>query len=143
MENNLVVIDTNVFISSLIGLFGYAYKIINDLVLTGEVRICLSPELLKEYEEVSQREKFKKLNPAFPAKAKQLIKSLKAIAVMVEPQERITVISDEPDNRILEVAVAAEAKAIVTGNTNHFNFKEFRGIQIKSPKDFYEEWMKD
>mgnify|MGYP001611285698 CR=1 FL=1 len=143
MENNRVVIDTNVFISSLIGQFGYPYKIFNELVLTGEVRICLSPQLLKEYEEVSQREKFKKLNPDFPTKARQLIKALKAIATMVEPQEVITLIADQPDNRILEAAVAADAKAIVTGNTHHFNFEEFRGIQIKSPKDFYEEWVSE
>lgn len=32
MENNRVVIDTNVFISSIIGQFGYPYKIINELI---------------------------------------------------------------------------------------------------------------
>jgi putative PIN family toxin of toxin-antitoxin system len=142
MENNRVVIDTNVFISSIIGQFGYPYKIINDLVLTGEILICLSPQLLKEYEEVSQRERFAKKYPDFPRKAKQLIMALKAIAVQVEPTETITIISDEPDNRILEVTVAADAATIVTGNTSHFNFSEFRGIQIKSPKEFYEAWEK-
>jgi uncharacterized protein len=140
MVNNRIVIDTNVFISSLIGQFGYPYKIFNELVLTGDIRICLSPQLLKEYEEVSQREKFKRLSADFPKKAKQLIKALKAIALMVDPQEVITVISDEPDNRVLEIAVAADARAIVTGNKQHFIFEEFRGIQIKSPKEFYEEW---
>ncbi|TAK45459.1 MAG: putative toxin-antitoxin system toxin component, PIN family [Saprospiraceae bacterium] len=140
MENNRVVIDTNVFISAIIGQFGYPYKIINELVLTGEILICLSPLLLKEYEEVSGRERFAKKFPGFPERAKKLIKALKEIALTVEPNEVIAVISDEPDNRVLEVAVAANAYAIVTGNTNDFNFEEFRGIKIKSPKDFYEEW---
>ncbi len=140
MENNRIVIDTNVFISAIIGQFGYPYKIFNELVLTGEVRICLSPNLLEEYEEVSQREKFKKLNADFPKKARQLIKALKAIALIAEPQEVLAVIADEPDNRVLEIAVATKAMAIVTGNKHHFNFEEFRGIQIKNPKEFYEEW---
>lgn len=30
------------------------------LILTGEILICLSPQLLQEYEEVSQRERFAK-----------------------------------------------------------------------------------
>ncbi len=142
MENNRVVIDTNVFISSIIGQLGFPYRIINELVLTGEIKICLSPQLLQEYEEVSQRERFAKKYPDFPKKAKQLIKALQAIAIVAEPNEIITVIADEPDNRVLEIAVAADAFAIVTGNTHHFGFEEFRGIQIKSPKDFYEEWEK-
>lgn len=95
---------------------------------------------MKEYEEVSGRERFAKKFPGFPENAKKLILALKDIAVAVEPNEVITVIADEPDNRILEVAVASNAHAIVTGNTNDFDFEEFRGIKIKSPKDFYEEW---
>ena len=141
MENNRVVIDTNVFISAIIGQFGYPYKIINEIVFTGEIVMCLSPQLLKEYEEVSGRERFANKFPGFPERAKKLIKALKNIAIMVEPNEVITIISDEPDNRVLEVAVAANAQAIVTGNTSDFSFEEFRGIKIKSPKDFYEEWV--
>ena len=58
MENNHVVVDTNVFISAVIGQFGYPYKVFDELVLTGEVVICFSAPLLKEYEAVSQRERF-------------------------------------------------------------------------------------
>ena len=143
MENNRVVIDTNVFISAIIGKFGYPYKIINELVLTGEIVICLSPQILKEYEEVSGRERFEKKFPGFSERAKKLIEALKDIAVTVEPNEVITFIADEPDNRILEAAVASGAHAIVTGNTSDFDFEEFRNVKIKSPKDFFEEWMKE
>jgi len=37
MENNRVVIDTNVFISAVIGQFSYPYKIFDELVFTGEM----------------------------------------------------------------------------------------------------------
>ncbi len=139
MENSRVVIDTNVFISAVIGQYSYPYKIFDELVLTGEVIICLSPELLLEYEQVSQREKFKKI-PHFSTRALQLIRAIKDVAIYVEPVERITVIADEPDNRVLEVAVAAKARVIVTGNTNDFVFSEYREIVIQTPKEFYEEF---
>jgi predicted nucleic acid-binding protein len=71
-----------------------------------------------------------------------LIQALKDIAVYVEPTERIDFIADEPDNRVLEVAVAAKARVIVTGNNQDFAFPEFRGIIIQTPKEFYEEFFK-
>ena len=143
MENNKVVIDTNVLISAIIGqTHGYPYKIFDEIVLTGGVTLCVSEQLLKEYEEVSQREKFKKI-PLFSEKAKKLIQSLKEISLFVKPTERITEIADDPDNRVLEVAIAASAFVIVTGNTNHFSFSEFRGIKIQTPKEFYGIFMEN
>jgi predicted nucleic acid-binding protein len=41
----------------------------------------------------------------------------------------------------IELAVEANANYIVSGNTNDFTFKEFRGISILTPKEFYEEWQ--
>ncbi len=142
MGNSRVVMDTNVFISAVIGQFGYPYKIFEELVLTGEVVLCLSPELLLEYESVSQREKFKKI-PHFADRASKLIQAIKEIAFLILPTERIQVIADEPDNRVLEVAVAAQARVIVTGNTRDFSFSSFRNILIQTPKEFYEEFFAD
>ena len=139
MENNRVVIDTNVLISAIIGKYNYPYKIFEEFILTGDFIICLSNELLKEYNEVTQREKFRKIE-GFSTRAIKLIQQIVTIATFVELKEIITVIKDEPDNRLLELAVTAEARAIVTGNIKHFNFAEFRGIKIQTPKEFYEEF---
>lgn len=138
MANNRVVIDTNVFISSILGQYSYPYKIFDELILTGEVKLCLSQEVLKEYEEVACRAKFQKI-PHFSGKAQKLLSAMKEIAIIVKTEESISKIKDDPDNRILELAVAAQAIAIVTGNSRDFTFEEFRGIKIQSPKDFYEE----
>lgn len=141
MRRNYVVIDTNVLIASIIGQSGYPRRIFDELVLTGEVKICLSQAVLKEYEEVTEREKFKKY-PNFVATAHALIATLQKIAVFVEPTETIQVLPDEDDDKFLELAVEAEASYIVTGNTKDFPMKEFRGIQIYTPKEFYEAWTK-
>jgi len=140
MENNRIAIDTNVFISALIGQYSYPYKIFDELVLTGEIILCMSVQLWREYESVSQRDKFQKV-PGFTEKAKKLLVTLKEVAVFVETTTQITLIKDEPDNRLLELAVAAQSSVIVTGNSRDFTFDEYEGVKIQNPKDFYEGFM--
>jgi uncharacterized protein len=137
-----VVIDTNVFISSVIGQVGYSRKIFNEIIFTNEVKICLSKEILAKYEEVAQREKFRKYD-GFHEKAFELITAIKEIAVWFDPKEVIRLLSDVDDNMFLELAVEADAGYLVTGNSQDFNMKQFRGIWVLSPKEFYEKWEAD
>ena len=55
-----------------------------------------------------------------------------------EPEEAVAVIEDDPtDNRILECALAAGAKTIVTGDKKHLlPLGSFRGVSIVGLKDF-------
>jgi len=43
---------------------------------------------------------------------------------------------DEPDNRILECALAAKADVIVTGDQHLLKLKRFPGILVASPREF-------
>ena len=43
---------------------------------------------------------------------------------------------DEPDNRILECALAARADTVVTGDRHLLKLKRFRDILIASPRQF-------
>lgn len=137
MENRKVVIDTNVFISSLIGRYGYSYKIFDEFVFNGEIIPCFSFELLKEYQEVPLRIKFKRYKD-FPKKAKQLSDAIKNFAVIVRPKEKINIIKDKSDNMLLEIGLEAKAGYIITGNTKDFTQSEYYEIKILSPKQFYE-----
>jgi predicted nucleic acid-binding protein len=47
-------------------------------------------------------------------------------------------LADEPDNRILECAVAAEADFIVTGDKHLLSLKHFRNISIVTLSHFLE-----
>jgi uncharacterized protein len=51
-------------------------------------------------------------------------------ATIVEPEATLSVLADEPDNRILECAVAAGASAIVTGDKHLLALKNYEGIGI-------------
>lgn len=51
-------------------------------------------------------------------------------ATLVHPEESLSVVEDEPDNRVLECAAAAGAAAIVTGDRHLLALKSYEGIGI-------------
>ncbi len=142
MKRNLIVIDTNVFISSIIGQLGYSRRIFDELVLTSEVKICLSEEVFEEYLEVANRKRFAKY-PNFNAKANELLDHIRENSLWFQPKERIKILPDEDDDKFIELAVEACASYIITGNTNDFLIKTFREIKIYTPKEFYYEWASE
>lgn len=140
MANNRIVVDTKVFISSIIGQHGFAHKIFEEFILSGAVIICLSEQLLSEYLMVAERQRFRKI-PNFVLKSKELIDALVEIAEFYTPTNKITFISDGADNRVIEIAVKAQPEVIVTGNSNDFIFKEFNGILIQNPREYCENYI--
>lgn len=59
---------------------------------------------------------------------------------MFEPQNKLKIIKDEPDNRLLELAEISDADFIITGNTNDFTMKIHLNTKIVSPKEFWEKY---
>ena len=55
---------------------------------------------------------------------------------LVETTEPVAVLTDEPDNSILECALAAAARVIVTGDRAMLARGEFRDIRIVSPSAY-------
>ncbi len=137
MKNNLAVIDTNILVSSLIGGTGYSRKIFDDLIVTGKIKMCVSTAVFTEYREVLQRERFKKY-PAFAEASAILLDRVKKNSLWFNPQTVIVILDDKDDNKFIELAVEANAAYIVTGNSNDFIIKSYKGILICSPKEFYE-----
>jgi uncharacterized protein len=135
MENR-VVLDTNILVSALIG-NSYPKQIIYKCILDHKIIVCISPQILKEYQEVLNRPKFEKFKD-FKKKALILLDYFEEIAEYYEPTIRLDYISDEADNRFLELALIAKAQYIVTGSFTDFDFSEYKSIKIVSPKYFYE-----
>ena len=135
MENR-VVLDTNILVSALIG-NSYPKQIIFDCILEQKIIVCISPQILKEYEEVLNRPKFDKFKD-FKKKSLILLDYFERIAEYHEPTIILDSITDEADNRFLELALTANAQFIVTGNFTDFNFSEYESIKIVSAKYFYE-----
>jgi putative PIN family toxin of toxin-antitoxin system len=126
------VADSNVYISALN--FGGIAEEVLTLGRAQKVQLFVSPPILIEVEGVLIR-KFR-----WSAKrARQAIAAIKDFAQVIRPKEIITLINeDEPDNRILECAVEANAEVVITGDEHLRQLKTFRGMPIVSPGEFLE-----
>jgi uncharacterized protein len=58
------------------------------------------------------------------------------MSTVVQPRRRVTVLDDEPDNRILECAVEAGADVVVTGDRHLLKLRRFEGASIIRLADF-------
>lgn len=132
-----IILDTNVIISSLIQK-NYPYLIVEHCI-DGNAIICISNTILEEYLEVLGRPKFSK-SPDFKTNADFLIARLSEISETYEPKDRLKIIKDEADNRLLELAQTSKADYIITGNTNDFTMKIFDKTRIVTPKEYWEEF---
>ncbi|HEY6900854.1 MAG TPA: PIN domain-containing protein, partial [Puia sp.] len=70
----------------------------------------------------------------FVAKAEIVLSKLYELSIKYIPSIKLSVIADEPDNRMLELAVTAQADYIVTGNTKDFTFSQYEGVKIVTPE---------
>ena len=57
---------------------------------------------------------------------------LARIGEIIATRQRLTLLKDDPDNRILECALAGRADLIVTGDRELLDLKQFEGIRIVS-----------
>ncbi len=123
-----VVADTNIYISALN--FGGVPERVLALARRGRLDLFISKPILDEIEGVLKR-KFQ-----WPAsRVREAASTIREFAKIVEPRERIAIVrNDEPDNRVLECAVAAKARIIVSGDSHLRDLRSFRGMRILSPR---------
>ncbi|MDP2168416.1 MAG: putative toxin-antitoxin system toxin component, PIN family [Thermodesulfovibrionales bacterium] len=126
------VIDTNVFVSSLINARGIPRRII-DLWKTGEITLCVSKEILEEYIEVIVR-----VFPDDPEPDELLtLFGKRANMIFAASLPKINAVKDDPsDDKFIECAVAAGAGYIISGDIHLRNLKSYSGIKIVSPAEF-------
>jgi hypothetical protein len=126
-----VVIDTNIWISYLLGSL---LQGMDEKILSKEIKVVVSDEMLKEISEVSSRPKFKNI---FTAKRiKELFSLLDSYAIVVSPSQKVNVCRDGKDNFLLEVALEGEADYLVTGDEDLLVLDPFHNTKIVKPKDF-------
>ena len=110
-----VVIDTNVLVSALLTDRGAEASVL-DFVASGQLLWCVSEAVLAEYRLVLNRPKFRHIDPTKIVAALTLARKGRLAIVT----ETITFSPDDPDNRFLECAEAANANFLITGNKRHF-----------------------
>jgi len=125
-----VVFDTNIFISALIFPGSKAEDAVMRII-DGEDALVISHEIIDELLTVLAR-KFGKDAEALS----RVAVNLAGLGVLVRPVERLKVFDDEPDNRILECAVAGDAATIVTGDKAMLMLKKYRDVRIITLAEF-------
>jgi putative PIN family toxin of toxin-antitoxin system len=119
-----VVFDTNIYISALVIPGGNAEKAYVHAI-EGDFELCTSVAILTELA--------RKLDEKFGwerQKIAQLITSISHLATVFQTTPWLKVVSDDPDNRVLECALKAAANFIVTGDKHLLRLKTYEHLEI-------------
>ena len=131
--NNFFVIDTNNLISASLIPTSTSRKALEKAITLGKVAIA--PNTLDELLDVIFR---KKLDKYFADNNERLVivNILEANAVLFTPEISIDECKDKKDNKFLELAIAAQASCIITGDDDLLVLHPFRNIPILNAVDF-------
>jgi putative PIN family toxin of toxin-antitoxin system len=128
-----IVLDTNVLVSGVLQPFGPSGQILR-LVVSGELALCHDPRILAEYQEVLLREKFR----FDPERVDALLEQIRAGGIPVAARPLPSRLPDPDDEPFLEIALAAGARCLVTGNLKHYPSRGRHGVDVLSPRAFIE-----
>lgn len=126
-----VVLDTNVLVSGLLSPFGPPGDIVR-LIAAGAVRACYDARILDEYREVLSRPAFRIAGD----RMQSLLHQIAADGLLVTAQPLAVPLPDPDDEVFLAVALAGNARCLVTGNLRHYPKPIRRGMPVVSPRDF-------
>ena len=129
---NPVVIDTNCLLQIIAR--HSPYRPIWDAFLAGRFDLCVSNEILEEYQEILEQQ----ITPTIAENIVLLILNQKNVQ-LVDPHFRLAIITADPDdNKFVDCAFAANATFIVSDDT-HFDVLSgvsFPKLQVLKLKEF-------
>ena|ERR1035441_176829 len=134
-----VVVDTNVLFSALTsGKDSPPLKVL-ELAREGKIEAVVSPFILAELENVLARKAGWDRHRIL-----ELRRGFKTIFVLIEPHSHFTTIKrKDADNRILECAVDAQAKVLVTGDHKDIRpLGHVKEVEILTPREFLEKYFR-
>lgn len=125
-----VAFDTNIYVSALALPGGNAEDAYLEAV-HGTFELFTSVSILTETARVLQT-KFDWAED----KAREAVQEISQVATVLRPRLTLHILKDEPDNRILECAMAAQAEYLVTGDCHLLALEHHAGITMISLANF-------
>ena len=125
-----VVFDTNILVSALVFPGGRGEAALQRIVEEKD-QLLLSKPILDELLGILGR-KFARDAEALSHAAVFLTE----LSLSVKPRQRLHVVKDDPDNRILECAIAGDAATIVTGDKALLALREYKGVRVITLRDY-------
>ena len=129
-----VVIDTNVFVSSVFG--GLPGQVV-ELWFDGRLTLCLSEPVVTEYQRV-----LREVGAADEAEERALIEAFasgEGVLYTADPPAIESVSPDPDDDKFLECALELEADRVVSGDSDLLELKSYMGIPILTPRELLEQ----
>lgn len=131
-----VVLDANIFVSSLVNSQGNPKRIMSAWE-EGTFDLLVSEPILDEVGRVLRYPRIAKRHKQDEQAIQRFLKLLRNEATLVEPKEPLSVVKeDESDNRYLECALEGKAQYIVSGDNHLLDIGEYKGIIIMPPAAF-------
>jgi putative PIN family toxin of toxin-antitoxin system len=125
-----VVFDTNILVSALVFPGGRGEAALRRIIEEQD-QLLISKPIIDELIGILARK--------FSRDAEELAHVavfLSGLALTVKPRRKLQVVKDEPDNRILECAVASHAEAIVTGDRALLTLRHYKSVRIISLREY-------
>jgi putative PIN family toxin of toxin-antitoxin system len=129
-----VVIDTNVFVSSVFG--GLPGQVVG-LWFDGRLTLCLSEPVVTEYQRV-----LREIGATDEAEERALIEAFasgEGVLYTADPPAIESVSPDPDDDKFLECALELEADRVVSGDSDLLELKSYMGIPILTPRELLEQ----
>ncbi len=133
-----VALDTNVIVSGLLKPFGAPGEIIR-MTSAGILEICYDARALAEYREVLLRPRF----PFDEDHVDVLLEQIKGAGHNTVGQPLTKRLPDPTDEVFLEIALAAKARCLITGNLKHYPSDKRQGVKVLSPSEFLDFYRKN
>ncbi|HLF77845.1 MAG TPA: putative toxin-antitoxin system toxin component, PIN family [Dehalococcoidia bacterium] len=129
------VFDTNVLVSAILSDVAPPAQIVAGWE-AGKFQLVTSDDLFEELRGVLSRPRLLRRIHDDSTYLSVLLARLRRYAIFVLPRERLEVVRDEADKRVLEAAVAGEADYIVTGDKDLLDLGSYQSIEIVTPARF-------
>lgn len=129
-----IVLDCNLLVSALMSAGsppGRTFDLARE-----KFEIALSEPCLAELFEILHRKKFERYFSR--EEADLFLEVFREAATFFEPTERIAECRDPKDDKYLELAMAANARFLVSGDQDLLSMNPFRGMPILSPRAIVE-----
>ena len=129
-----IVIDTNVVASGIV--FGKKPERLLELAIKNDVEMCVSPQILAEYDEIIAR-----LSAKYPNRTIAIsLKDLTDNALLVTPSQTVTVCRDPDDNKFIECAMEGKCLYIVSGDNDLLDLRSYADVEIVTVAEFFEQY---
>jgi len=129
-----VVVDTNVFVSSVFG--GLPRRVV-ELWFDGRITLCLSEPIVQEYRRV-----LREIGAVSAAEERALIEAFASgdgVLYVNDPPAIEGASSDPDDDKFLACALELGAECVVSGDSDLLELRSYMGLPIRAPRAFLEQ----